>query len=59
MAQSASSPMGYCSATTSSPIEAATTSARASMLVHSRKSPAPKACAVKPLVPIRTKEQFQ
>ena len=38
---------------------AATTIALTSMLVHSRKFPAPNACAVSPLVPMRTNEQFQ
>ena len=59
MAHSASSPRGYCSRIISTPITADTDSARTSMLVHSRKSPAPNACAVSPLVPIRTNEQFQ
>ena len=59
MAQMASSPTGYWSRIISTPITADTDSARASMLVHSRKSPAPNAWAVSPLVPMRTNEQFQ
>ena len=55
----ASSPTGYWSRIISTPITADTDSARASMLVHSRKSPAPNAWAVSPLVPMRTNEQFQ
>ena len=59
MAQSAISPTGYCSSTMSSPMAPAAARARASMLAHSRKFPAPKAWAVRPLVPMRTNEQFQ
>ena len=49
----------YAYAGTTVTITADTDSARASMLVHSRKSPAPNAWAVSPLVPMRTNEQFQ
>lgn len=55
MAHSASRPRGFWKQITSRPRIAATRMPRTSMLVHSWKFPAPKACAVSPLVPMRTK----
>ena len=51
--------MGYWSNRASSPTPAATTTARHSISEQRRLSPAPYACAVSPLVPMRMNEQFQ
>ena len=56
---SAASPKGRCRKSISAPTASATITERASIRVVVWLSPAPKACAVMPLVPIRIKAQFQ